>query len=162
MKAIRSGEYDSVVLQEQSTLPVKNARRMHENVQLFDEVIKAAGAKTVLYITWARRHAPESQQTITDAYVSIGNEIGATVVPVGMAWQTFLREHDRPDLYDRDGSHPSPAGTYLAACVFFGVLFDESPAEIDAEFPGLHRDELALLRGAAWRAVKPAKIGKKR
>src|SRR6516162_6874709 len=38
-KAIQEGQCDCVVLQEQSTLPVKNARRMHENVRLFDEAI---------------------------------------------------------------------------------------------------------------------------
>ena len=32
-EAIRDGGYDAVVLQEQSTLPVKNAARMHENVR---------------------------------------------------------------------------------------------------------------------------------
>src|SRR5262245_7196365 len=53
IKAIKSGQFDYVVLQEQSTLPIKNAKRMHENVRLFDEAIKAAGAKTVLYMTWA-------------------------------------------------------------------------------------------------------------
>ena len=105
-KAITTGGYDYVVLQEQSTLPVKNAQRMAENVRLFDEAIKQAGAKTVLYMTWARQHAPESQQAITDAYNSIGKEVGAIVVPVGLAWQKFLAKHDRPLLYDRDQSHP--------------------------------------------------------
>ena len=62
LKAIRGGQYEHVVLQEQSTLPVKNARRMHENVRLFHEAIRAAGARTALYMTWARRDAPESQQ----------------------------------------------------------------------------------------------------
>src|SRR5687768_5444831 len=52
--------YDYVVLQEQSTLPIKNAKRMHENVRLFDAAIKAAGSKTVLYMTWARKNAAES------------------------------------------------------------------------------------------------------
>src|SRR6516165_8318816 len=96
LKAIQGGQYDHVVLQEQSTLPVKNAKRMHENVRLFDEAIKAAGAKSVLYMTWARRSAPESQQAITDAYAGIGRELGSTVVPVGKAWQRFLRAHDQP------------------------------------------------------------------
>src|SRR5262245_12918691 len=84
-KAIQEKQYDCVVLQEQSTLPVKNAKRMHENVRLFDEEIKAAGSTTVLYMTWARLSAPESQQAITDAYAGIGRELGATVVPVGLA-----------------------------------------------------------------------------
>jgi len=35
-------------------------------VHLFDESIKGAGSKTVLYMTWARQHAPETQQTIAD------------------------------------------------------------------------------------------------
>src|SRR5947209_16486387 len=92
LQAIQGGQYDHVVLQEQSTLPIKNARRMHENVRLFDDVIRAAGAKTVLYVTWARRSAPESQQVITDAYAEIGRELGATVAPVGPAWQRCLRD----------------------------------------------------------------------
>src|SRR5579872_5047572 len=48
LAAIQTGRFDSVVLQEQSTLPIKNAGRMHENVRLFDEAIKTAGSKTVL------------------------------------------------------------------------------------------------------------------
>src|ERR1044072_7989289 len=89
-KAIKAADYDYVVLQEQSTLPVKNAQRMAENVRLFDDIIKQAGSKTVLYMTWARQHAPESQQAITDAYNSIGKEVGAIVVPVGSAWRSFI------------------------------------------------------------------------
>src|SRR5688500_8649075 len=54
-EAIGGGGYDYVVLQEQSTLPVKNAARMKENVRLFDEAIRAAGSKTALYLTWARK-----------------------------------------------------------------------------------------------------------
>jgi hypothetical protein len=44
-REIERGRYDYVVLQEQSTLPVKNAERMKENVRLFDEAIRGAGAK---------------------------------------------------------------------------------------------------------------------
>ena len=72
-KAIATGGYDFVVLQEQSTLPVKNAQRMAENVRLFGEAIKQAGSETVLYMTWTRQHSPETQQTIADAYIAVGN-----------------------------------------------------------------------------------------
>src|SRR5947209_20621111 len=57
--AIERGRFDYVVLQEQSTLPIKNAARMHENVRLFDPVIRAAGSKTAMYMTWARQNAPK-------------------------------------------------------------------------------------------------------
>jgi hypothetical protein len=151
-QAIRDGGYEAVVLQEQSTLPVKNAARMHENVRLFGEVIKAAGAKTVLYMTWARANAPESQQAIVDAYTAVGEELGATVAPVGVAWQRFLRDNDRPVLHDRDLSHPTAAGSYLAACVFLTALFRESPVGVDVDVPGLSAGERAALQAAAWQA----------
>jgi hypothetical protein len=154
LKAIQDGHYDYVVLQEQSTLPVKNAKRMHENVRLFDEASKAAGAKTVLYMTWARQHAPDSQQAITDAYTSVGRELGAAVVPVGVAWQGFLRKHDQPVLHDKDQSHPTLAGSYLAACVFLTLLFKENPVGLDAEIAGLSAQDRLLLQKSAWQACK--------
>jgi hypothetical protein len=153
-KAIRDGPFDSVVLQEQSTLPVKNAKRMHENVRLFDEAIKAAGAKTVLYMTWARQQAPESQKPIIDAYAGIGRELGATVVPVGVAWQSVLTKPDHPVLHDRDQSHPSLAGSYLAAACFLAVLCKESPVGIDTEVAGMSEKDRVLLQKAAWQACK--------
>lgn len=136
-KLIATGGWDYVVLQEQSTLPVKNAVRMAENVRLFDAVVKQAGAKVVLYLTWSRRHEPANQAAITTAYRSIGKEIGATVVPVGVVWQQFARKHPSPDLWDKDNSHPSPAGTYLAACVFaktlLGVTTSDPSSKIDTD-----------------------------
>jgi hypothetical protein len=158
--AIGEGHYDCVVLQEQSTLPVKNAQRMHENVRLFDEAIKAGGSRTVLYMTWARLSAPESQQAITDAYTGIGRELDATVVPVGLAWQRFLRQHAQPVLHDKDQSHPTLAGTYLAACVFLAVLFQESPVGVDAAVAGLSAKDLARLQKAAWQECRSVTRGR--
>jgi hypothetical protein len=157
LKAIQDDRYDFVILQEQSTLPVKNAGRMHENIRLFDEAIRGAGSKTVLYMTWARRNAPESQQAITDAYVSIGRELGATVVPVGAVWQRFLRDHDQPVLHDPDNSHPTLAGSYLAACCFLSVLFKENAVGIDSEVAGIDQKARTLLQKSAWQACKRIK-----
>jgi hypothetical protein len=154
LKAIQDGHYAAVVLQEQSTLPVKNAARMHENIRLFDAAIKAAGARTILYMTWARRDRPKSQEAITDAYTGIGRELGATVAPVGRAWQAVLRRHERLVLHDRDQSHPTRAGSYLAACVFLAVLFKERPVGIVSEVPGLEEVDISRLQRAAWRACK--------
>jgi hypothetical protein len=150
-KAIAQGRYDYVVLQEQSTLPVKNAQRMAENVRLFDAAIQSAGSRTVLYMTWARQHSPDSQQAISDAYTSIGKELGAVVVPVGLAWQKFQAQHDQPQLYDRDQSHPTPAGSYLAACVFLAVLFKANPIGIDTGPVGLDPQDRKGLQSAVWK-----------
>jgi hypothetical protein len=148
-RAIEESKYDYVVLQEQSTLGFKNPVRMHENIRLFDEAIKASGARTVLYMTWARRNAPQTQQAITDAYVDIGRELGAIVVPVGNAWQDFKSRHDTPELYDKDLSHPTLAGSYLAACVFLEVLFKQSPVGIANDLNGITKSEIEQLQQAA-------------
>jgi hypothetical protein len=150
-KAIATGGYNYVVLQEQSTLPVKNAQRMAENVRLFDEAIKQAGSQTVLYMTWAREHAPESQSKIAAAYNTIGEELGAIVVPVGLVWQDFFAKHHQPVLYDRDKSHPTLAVSYLAACVFLATLLKANPNAIDLGPAGLGKQDLAALQLAAWK-----------
>ena len=150
-REIETGRYDRVVLQEQSTLPIKNPRRMHENVRLFDAAIKAAGAKTVLYMTWARRHAPESQQAITDAYTTIGADLGADVIPAGIAWQRVLQQPGHPVLHDKDGSHPTMAGSYLAACCAFAVLFGANPVGLPPPAE-LDWGEAAVLQRAAAEA----------
>ncbi len=146
-----------MVLQEQSTLPVKNAQRMHENVRLFDSAIKSAGATTVLYMTWARRNQPSAQGAIASAYDSVGREAGALVVPAGAAWGRFISAHAEPVLHDKDQSHPTPAGSYLAACVFFATLLGRSPAGLPAEGPGLEGmsgEHARALQDAAWVVVR--------
>ena len=50
----------------------------------------------MLFMTWARQYTPELQAAITDAYNSIGTEIGATVVSVGSAWHQLS-----PRMIDR-------------------------------------------------------------
>ncbi len=156
-EAIGVGKYDYVVLQEQSTLPIKNASRMAENVRLFAEAAEQAKAKIVLYMTWARQFAPESQKAITDAYNVIGKEVGALVIPVGSAWQKFISKHDEPLLYDRDQSHPSLAGSYFAACIFMTVLLKMNPVRIVAGGDRLSESDREILQAAAWKLCKPRK-----
>lgn len=156
LKAIESGEFDYVVLQEQSTLPIKNSDRFEENVRLFNSRIVAAGARTALYLTWARQSAPDTQQAITSAYTSIAREAGAVLIPAGVAWQRFLRDHSSPALYDRDGSHPTLAGSYLAACVAFGTLFRKSPARLQVQLAGLTPIDAKLIQKTAAEVLEEA------
>jgi hypothetical protein len=123
---------------------------MAENIRLFDDAIRRAGSRTVLYMTWARQHAPESQKAIADAYNAIGKELGAIVVPAGLAWQHFLSKYDKPVLHDRDQSHPTLAGSYLSACVFLAVLLKVNPVGIDDEADGLDAREMKVLQTTAW------------
>lgn len=119
---LAEGGWDYVVLQEQSTLPVKNPERTQQNIRDFFAIIEDAGARTVLYMTWARRNAPESQSLLTSTYDDIGNELGVPVVPAGLAWQHALSADPTLVLHDKDNSHPALAGSYLAACCFQWTL----------------------------------------
>jgi hypothetical protein len=168
LRAIESRTFDAVILQEQSTLPVKNAARMHENVRLFDAPIRETGARMVLYLTWARRHAPQSQALITNAYMSIAHELGVTVIPAGIAWERVLGAHPQIMLHDKDQSHPTLAGSYLVACVFFAMLYNEDPTGAPAP-SSLPPADARILQHEAWKvsgqplsAPAPAKPAKPR
>ena len=153
--ALETSRWDYVVLQEQSTLPIKNQARYHENVRLFDAEIAKQGARTALYLTWARQHAPETQDIITRAVEDIAGQVDARVIPVGRAWDMAKIETPDLELYVSDGSHPSTAGSYLAACVFYVSLFDEPPLGwAVAESLKLDRDTAAMLQAVAWACRK--------
>lgn len=95
------------------------------------KLISAGGAS--LRTHW---NAGRAAEAIAGACNSIGKEVGAIVEPVGLAWHAFS-QHDRPQLYDRDQSHPSPAGSWLAACVFRSALLKINPVGIEAPGAGL-------------------------
>jgi hypothetical protein len=148
--------WDHVVLQEQSTLPVKNAQRYHDNVRLFARDMAESGARIALYLTWSRRSEPETQDAIAHAVNAIASEVGARVVPVGPAWQEALREVPGLQLYEEDGSHPTRAGSYLAACTFHVALFDR-PVRGDAVAAALRiqADVARRLEAIAWAQRAP-------
>jgi hypothetical protein len=150
-KALAAGEWDYVVLQEQSTLPIKNPKRYHENARLFAAEIAEHGAKTLLYLTWSRQQVPQTQTQLTSAVEAIGAEVGARVVPVGSVWHSVLQDDPRVTLYADDGSHPSAAGSYLAACTFLVSLFDQPPGGWSvSDRLKIDRHVAARLHAFAW------------
>lgn len=157
-EAIAARSWDWVVLQEMSTLPIKNAARYHENVREFNDAIAASGAKTALYLTWARRDRPQTQDALDEAVYAIAGECSARVVPVGPAWREAMRRDASLALHADDGSHPTVGGSYLAACVFVASLFGElgSDASIAARL-GLGSATARLMHEVAVRASAPTR-----
>jgi hypothetical protein len=158
---IKKGKWDVVVLQEQSLLPVGEPAKMYSAARKLSETIKGQGALTLLYLTWARKGRPEMQEGLNKAYYGVAKELQANVAPVGMAWQTARKEYPALNLYDQDGSHPSPEGTYLTACVFYAFLLGESPVGLPAEVRKgkemLLRIDPAVaerLQKVAWKTVR--------
>jgi hypothetical protein len=134
--------------------------RFRQTVIEFAKTIAARGGATALYMTHAYA-APHPQadarnlRLTEDLYVSTGNEIGALVIPVGLAFEEAYRR--RPDirLHHDDGSHPSALGTYLAACTVFASVYGRSPVGNPYDDGGrIDRDTAAFLQRVADDTVK--------
>lgn len=120
---IRRGAWDYVVLQEQSLLPLQERARFLEYGMRFANEVRASNGQPVLYMTWSRRGRDAAQDSLNDAYVELARATGATIVPVGPAWEEFRQLDAVSSLYTDDGSHPSRLGSFVAASAFHRVLF---------------------------------------
>ena len=123
---IRSGDFDAVVLQEQSLRPIQDPGEMMTFAGKLTAAIKHAEAHPILYLTWAREKTPETQSKLTQSYETVARKTGATVAPVGIAWAVVRSRRPELSLFSPDGSHPSTLGSYLAACVLFSTLTNDS------------------------------------
>jgi hypothetical protein len=146
---IRKGGWHYVVLQEQSQTPVLGPLKFDQYVRGFDQEIRRVGAKTVLLMTWERPDSVAVGVTTANlaaAYTTIGTEVGAIVAPAGLAFAAAKEERPDISLTLQDG-HPTMQGTYLAACVLYGVLFHRSP--VGNSFGSLPADQKAFLQRVA-------------
>ncbi len=158
---IDRGGWDFVSLQDQSVQTLTLREKFDAYADRFCARVAAAGAKPVLYMTWARRHLPGDQETITAAYLDAAKRNKALVAPVGTAWGRLLAAKPELVLHTDDGSHPNFAASYLAACCFYAAVFGASPEGLTsrvAHSPGartvLDPDLAAELQRAAWAAVQ--------
>ncbi len=119
---IASRKWTWVVLQEHSMRPLDEPAKLTEFAKLFDAKIKSVGARTMLFVTWPKKNAPENQARLTRTFSTLAKDLGATAVLVGPAWEESRKDRPSVELYDEDGHHPSPAGTYLAALVFHRAI----------------------------------------
>ena len=149
LDAINNGEYDVVVFQEQSVAPAVPqlySQRTAPALTQLSNTARATGSQIVLYQTWARRDGlPEAgfgdystmQAAIIDGYNRLAASNGATVAPVGQAWQQAHSLGQSGFLYDPDGNHASAEGSYLAAIVIgetvTGTRFTEGPSLGDVD-----------------------------
>jgi len=124
-------KWDVVVLQGNSTETISKKESTRQEfvdaASKMADIAHQAGSKVVYFMTWPKKSKPEDMQKLADAYVSIAQKTGGYVAPVGLAFEKAHQTHPGINLYYQDGVHPSLAGTYLAACVFFSTLYNQSP-----------------------------------
>ena len=150
--------FQLVILQGGSAAPLSEARRaqFREKVIEFNKVITARGGKTALYLTHAyvaphKQAKPEGIRLVEDLYVSVGNEVGALVIPVGLAFEEAYRRKPELKLHkDYDGSHPDLIGTYLAACTVYASVYGKSPVGNAYDYYGkIDKETAAFLQQVA-------------
>lgn len=146
---IKEGNWDIVILQEQSqipTIPYYKENLMYPAARQLEDTIRKYNpcATIMMFMTWGRRFGGQQcdsdgthcspvfadfshmQDSLASAYTGIANEIQASVAPVGRAWEDIILNTSTV-LHTGDNSHPNNNGSYLAACVFYAMIWKESP-----------------------------------
>ncbi len=154
--AIARKKWDFVVLQEHSMRPLKEPETFVRYAVLLDQLVDAAGAQTIFYETWARKATPELQPQYDEGYGQVARVTHARLAPVGAAWARVRAERPDIELFDADGSHPTYAGSYLGACVFYGLILGQSPEGTPAL--KVSADVAAYLQRTAWQTLSAAAV----
>ncbi len=131
-KVLRSERWDEVVLQDHSIQPLQKPDIFALFIRRFDEQAKGVGARTVLFMTWPRQDQPGNAAAIFHAYEDAAATNHTSIAPVGVAFQASLKKRPDLNLYREDNLHPSPTGTYLAACVFYKTLLHRTPVGLES------------------------------
>ena len=173
---VEVGNWDHVVLQDQSlalAYPGYFMNGIHSSIKM-DSIIKANNtcAQTMFYGTWGRKNGDtyicsppycEEQTVITRDFYQMNSDIQtnykvfadslkSSMSPVGTVWANIRQNHPAIELFDSDGSHPSVAGTYAAACSFYAAIFRSDPTQITFN-GGLSDSDAGLIRQAAKEMV---------
>jgi hypothetical protein len=162
-----------VVLQEQSQIPGFPAQTPEFQASVaaaraWGERVRGCGATPVLFETWGRLRGDEAnpelfpdfstmQDRLDEGFTAMREAGTLTSASVGGAfrWLSGRPDFDFAQLYSGDGSHPSLAGSWLAALVLAGVTPSrDAPAEPRGP-AGLSTAVLEALEAAAAAAIIP-------
>ena len=165
-RRIARGGLTHVVLQDHSLSALEAADAMRGAARALHDASRLAGARTVLYETWARRDgagvyhregSPQDPDEMTarigEMYAAMGRELATPVAPAGRAFAIARAERPELVLHREDGSHPTELGSYLVACTVAGVVSGRDPRELSYVVPGMSRPVAAALREIASRAI---------
>lgn len=168
LNLIRKGNWDYVVLQEQSQLPSfpdsQVAVLVYPYARLLDSLIKAHNpcATTLFFMTWGRKNGDaencpifppvctyEGMDSLLDLrYRIMTQDNAAALSPVGRVWRFLRTQHPTMELYESDGSHPATTGSFAAACTFYSLMFKKNPELLSSIFT-LEPETAAIIKSAA-------------
>jgi len=155
--------FDFIVLQEYSTLAVQDPTAFYNTaVSTYEPSIArslASSGTLLLFENWALTDiSPFATRAAYTAaldanYAALSAKLSThnAIAPLSRAFEKALET--KPQSYLMyDGKHPTDAAIYLNACVFFALLFGESPAGLPPLY--LSATEAAFLQDAAAKVIE--------
>lgn len=144
---ISSDTWDYVVLQDQSQFPsfpyAQTSVDVFPKAIILSDSIRSANecAIPLFFNTWGREIGDPQWDSINTfekmnnrlfyAYDRMATTNNGKLSPVGIGFRHVFDDAStlvtHSDLYSSDGSHPSIHGSYLAACIFYNVIFEATP-----------------------------------
>ncbi|MDT0596620.1 hypothetical protein [Glaciecola petra] len=175
--AVANARWQSIVIQGHSNEPVLESKRERfENaIELAIEKISAKNIEPIIFMTWGYKGQHDMAKALSDEYIKIAKKHKVKVVPVGLAFLEAEKSLPKIDLfvkdvlsvdtsargktltYRNDIKHPSSAGTYLAACVFYASLYNKSP-EGNIFIADLNKADALALQQLSWKIVNSFSI----
>jgi hypothetical protein len=148
-------QFDAVMMMDCSQCPIHPQLKpvFHDTAKKHASTIRATGARPILFMSWAYKDKPQMTAQLAEQYTIAGKNIGAQVVPAGLAFAKSIARRPEIDLYVSDKRHPSLAGTYLAACTVYASLIGKSPVG-NAYTAALPADVAAHLQQVAWETAQ--------
>ena len=134
-RALTDQRWEFVVMQQgPSSLP---ASRVHleEWTRRFAPLVRAAGAKPVLYQVWPHVSRRGDAPNAFLSYQNAATAINGKLAPAGAAWDSVLASQEPAPLYSSDGLHASPLGSWLAAVVIYATLREIDPVTLPPTLP---------------------------
>lgn len=116
------GDYEYVVLQD-AAHPFGGADNLLNGVVKIKNYIDQVKAKTVLYMTWAEKAAPDNQKGMSLAYRNVAEKTNSILAPVGDYWHDIVIHYPEIDLFDQDGKHANKSGSFLASNILYHSVF---------------------------------------
>jgi len=126
-RQIADGKYTIVALQQGPSSLESSRIELIDSAEHFAVFIRAAGGRPAMYAVWPERARLFAFDAVADSYRLAAEAVHGVLFPVGSAWQAVWRVDPQFALYGPDGFHPSVAATYLAALVFYRVLYGKLP-----------------------------------
>ena len=181
LKLIDEGNWDIVIMQAQSQeaavseqFAIVRSSFLMGATGLYDRIkARSPHAKVIFYQTWAR-HAdywndPKADRSVGNSPADMQSRIRKwhrnaaaqknefLIAPVGDAWELNYKNPNAVRLHAADNSHPAFNGSYLAALVIYGTIYD--PPNLNVSYHGdLSSTESLYLQTIATQATRASVV----